>query len=148
MGKEDSPRMHTAEHVLNGVMDAMFHKGRCFSAHINPKKSKCDYHFERNLSAEEVLDIESRVNAILLSNLPVSTSNMDRHEAMIRFNLERLPASAGETLRIVHVGDVDHCPCIGQHASNTSEIGTINIISHDFTEGILRLRFKLNAPSV
>lgn len=36
-------RMHTAEHILNRTMQNMFGCGRCFSAHINPKKSKCDY---------------------------------------------------------------------------------------------------------
>ncbi|MFI3270912.1 MAG: hypothetical protein R3Y11_02260 [Pseudomonadota bacterium] len=147
MGKEDSPQMHTAEHVLNSVMDAMFHKGRCYSAHINPKKSKCDYHFDRALTDDEITTIQSRVNEVLTSNLPVTATQMPRDEAMTRFNLERLPDSAGDSLRIVHVGDVDHCPCIGHHVQNTSEIGTMNIISHDFTDGVLRLRFKLDKPA-
>ncbi|MDO9680850.1 MAG: hypothetical protein Q7262_07525 [Bacteroidales bacterium] len=43
------------------------------------------------------------------------------------------------------VGDYDYCPCIGQHVSNTSEIGAINIISTDFNSesGILRIRYKI-----
>jgi hypothetical protein len=39
--------MPSAEHILNQTMDRMFGCGRCFAAHIERQKSKCDYHFER-----------------------------------------------------------------------------------------------------
>ena len=37
------------------------------------------------------------------------------------------------------------CACIGLHVSNTSEVGTFKIISHDYDEErqTLRIRFKL-----
>lgn len=66
-----------------------------------------------------------------------------QEEAMGRFDLKRLPDDASETVRIVKVGNYDECLCIGQHVTNTSEIGTFKIISHDFKEGIFRMRFKL-----
>jgi len=47
-------RMHTAEHILNQTMVRMFGCGRSFSSHIEKKKSKCDYRFERALSEEEL----------------------------------------------------------------------------------------------
>ena len=40
-------------------------------------------------------------------------------------------------------GDYDECMCIGQHVEYTSEIGTFKIITHDFNDGICRMRFKL-----
>ena len=60
-----------------------------------------------------------------------------------RFDMKRLPEKASETVRIVKVGDYDECLCIGQHVKNTSEIGTFKIISHDYKDGIFRMRFKL-----
>ncbi len=147
MSKDEAPRMHTAEHVLNGVMVARYGCGRCFSAHINPKKSKCDYHFDHQLDDTEVRAVEAEVNRVLSGNLPVTALDMDRTEAASSFDLGRLPDDAGDTLRIVQVGDFDACPCSGVHVANTAEVGAFRIISHDFENGVLRVRFKLDAPA-
>lgn len=135
--------MHTAEHILNQTMVRMFNKGRSFSNHIEKKKSKCDYHFDHQLSIEEISEIELRVNEVIKSNQVVYEDFISREEAARMFNLSRLPDDAGETLRIIKVGDYDACPCSGQHVNNTSEINTFKIISTDFNEGVLRVRFKL-----
>ena len=143
MSKDYNPRMHSAEHILNQTMVRMFNKGRSFSAHIEKKKSKCDYRFERNLSAEEVAELEKRVNQVIAANLPVTESFLSKEEASAKFNLERLPDEAGDSLRIISIGDYDDCPCIGHHVSFTEEIGGFKVISTDFNEGVLRIRFKL-----
>ena len=41
--KEEYPPMHTAEHILNQTMVRMFGCPRSRNAHIERKKSKCDY---------------------------------------------------------------------------------------------------------
>lgn len=45
--------------------------------------------------------------------------------------------------RIVRIGDYDDCLCVGLHVKNTSEIGQFVIVSHDYADGRLRIRFKL-----
>ncbi|MDQ7816215.1 MAG: hypothetical protein RDU14_04265 [Melioribacteraceae bacterium] len=136
--------MHSAEHLLNGTMDQMFKRGRAFSAHIEKKKSKCDYHFDRNLSPEEIKKIEEIVNEKIEFDLPVIESFMSRDEAQKYFNLNRLPDEAGETLRVISIGDYDKCLCSGPHVNSTKEIGGFKIISTDFNNGVLRIRFKIN----
>jgi misacylated tRNA(Ala) deacylase len=81
MAKEYDPRMHSAEHILNQTMVRMFNRGRSFSAHIEKKKSKCDYRFDRNLTPAEVGEIEERVNAVIVANMPVRESFASRSEA-------------------------------------------------------------------
>ena len=71
MKKELDPRMHSAEHILNQTMDRMLGCGRCVSAHIERKKSKCDYRFDRPLSQEEVRRIEEAVNRVIQEDMPV-----------------------------------------------------------------------------
>jgi len=141
--KQYNPQMHSAEHILNQTMVRMFNCGRSFSNHIEKKKSKCDYHFERNLTEAEIDELNERVNETIKGNLPVVEEFITRDKAKEKFNLERLPDSAGETIRIIKIGDYDACPCSGLHVSNTSEIGTFKINSTDFNEGVLRVRFKL-----
>jgi len=143
-GKEYNPAMHTAEHILNSVMDKMYHCGRSFNSHIEDKKSKCDYRARRALTEREVAAVERTVNEIIKLNLPVGEEYVGRREADEKFFTGKLPENAGETIRIITVGSFDACPCIGQHVANTSEIGMFSVTSADFTEGILRIRFKLN----
>jgi alanyl-tRNA synthetase len=143
-GKEYNPAMHTAEHILNSVMDKMYHCGRSFNSHIEDKKSKCDYKARRALTTREVAAVERTVNEIIKLNLPVGEEYVGRREADEKYLTGKLPENAGETIRIITVGSFDACPCIGQHVSNTSEIGMFSVTSADFTDGILRIRFKLN----
>ena len=135
--------MHSAEHILNQTMVRMFNKGRSFSAHIEKKKSKCDYHFDRELTQAELTEIESKVNEIIILNLPVIENFLPREEALKNFSLDKLPDQAGDSIRIIKIGDYDSCPCIGRHVTSTKEIGGFKIISSGFENGVLRIRFKL-----
>ncbi|MBU2510323.1 hypothetical protein KJ966_03260 [bacterium] len=136
-------RMHSAEHLLNSTMVKMFACNRSFSAHINKKKSKCDYHFKRPLTIDEIAEIEKRVNDIIQKNLPVTEALLRREDANQQFNLERLPESVGDEVRIIRIGDYDAIPCIGEHIQSTGEIKGFKITTVDFENGILRIRFKI-----
>jgi Ser-tRNA(Ala) deacylase AlaX len=141
--KEHDPRMRSAEHILNQTMVRMFNCGRAFSAHIEKKKSKCDYHFGRNLTTEEITRIEGKVNEVIKSDLPIREQILTREEAEKMVSLTKLPQNAGESVRIITIGDYDACPCSGVHASSTKEIGEFRIISSDWANGIVRIRFKI-----
>ncbi len=138
------PHMHTAEHLLNQTMVRMFDCGRCVSAHLNRKKSKCDYAFSRDITDEEKAAIEERLNRLIADDLEVREEVLLLGEAGELCDLSRLPDESGETVRIVRIGDYDLCPCIGEHVRSTGELGRFRITTHDWNEGILRLRFKLD----
>jgi misacylated tRNA(Ala) deacylase len=143
MKKTTDPRMHSAEHILNQTMDRMFNCGRCINAHIEKKKSKCDYRFDHELTGQELAEIQARVNQVIADNLPVSASHVSRSEAQRDYNTDKLPESAGETIRIIHIGDYDACPCSGSHVASTAEIPGFKITTAGFDNGVLRIRFKL-----
>ena len=113
------------------------------NAHIERKKSKCDYILEQCPSEEQVAQIEAAVNAVIAQNLDVTIEFMPREQAALIVNLDKLPEDVSETLRIVRIGDYDACACIGAHVSNTSQIGTFKILSHDFNDGTWRVRWKV-----
>jgi Ser-tRNA(Ala) deacylase AlaX len=145
MKKNYDPRMHSAEHILNQTMDRMYRCDRCFNAHIERKKSKCDYYFTKVLTADEIEAVQSCVNRVIQSDLPVSEQFISRSEAKSRFNTEKLPDDVGDRIRIISIGDYDHCPCIGPHVKSTAEIGQFIITSTDFQDGVLRIRYKLES---
>ena len=98
---------------------------------------------EQKPTAEQIQEIENKVNDIISQNLPVSVEYLMREDAEKMFDLSRLPKDVSQTLRIVKIGDYDACPCIGVHVNNTSEIGRFNIVSSDFFDARLRIRFNL-----
>lgn len=135
--------MHTCEHILNQTMVRMFGCGRSVNAHIERKKSKCDYLMAMAPTEAQIKEIVYRVNEVINSKLPVTEEIMKREEAAAIVDLSKLPADSSEMLRIIRVGDYDACACIGQHVSNTAEIGQFEIISHDFENERWRVRFRL-----
>ena len=144
MKKQADPRMHSAEHILNQAMVRLYDCGRCFSAHIERKKSKCDYYFDHELAGDEVEEIQSRVNRVIKSDLPVSETFVLTDEAQGLYDMDKLPGDVDGRVRIVHMGTYDACPCIGDHVASTGEIGAFRITTTSFKDGILRIRYKLS----
>lgn len=134
---------HTAEHLLNATMVKMFGCPRSRNAHVEKKKSKCDYILDAEPVAEQVAEIEAKVNEAISRALDVTVEFMSREQAAEIVDLSKLPEDASETLRIVRIGDYDACACIGAHVMNTREIGTFKIISHSFADGVWRVRWKV-----
>ena len=144
MKKEFDPKMHSAEHILNQTMDRMFGCGRCFTAHIEKKKSKCDYHYHRDINDDEIKEIEKLVNDVINDDLKVTEEYISKQEAKRYYSIDRLPSDTGDKIRIVKIGDYDACPCIGPHINSTKMIGRFRITSKSFENGVLRIRFKLS----
>ena len=141
--KQEYPPMHTAEHILNATMVKVFGCPRSRNAHIEKKKSKCDYILASAPSETQVQAIEDKVNEVIQAHLDVTIEFVDRDHIPAGVDLTKLPENASETLRLVRIGDYDTCACVGTHVTNTSEIAPFKIISHDFNDGVWRVRFKL-----
>ena len=142
--KQEYPPMHTAEHLLNGTMVKMIGCKRSRNAHIERKKSKCDYPLEQPLTPEQLQEIESVINNVIAQDLSVTYEFLPASEAAKAYDLERLPEDASEMLRIVHIGDYDACPCVGAHVERTSQIGHFRISSSRYQDGVQRIVFRLD----
>jgi len=107
--KQEYPPMHTAEHLLNATMVKTFGCPRSRNAHIERKKSKCDYILSSCPTAEQIQSIEDRVNEVISQNLPVTVEFMTHEQAKDIVDLSKLPADASETLRIVRIAPASDC---------------------------------------
>ncbi len=141
--KQEYPPMHTAEHILNRTMVNMFGCKRSIENHIERKKSKCHYLLDSEPSADQIKAVEDKVNEIISQNLDVRMDFVNKNNVPKDVSLDSLPDNASETLRLVYVGDYDVCACVGSHVKNTNEIGEFRISSHSFTDGKLRIVFRL-----
>ena len=141
--KSEYEPAHSCEHLLNATMVKMFGCPRSKNAHIERKKSKCDYLLAAEPDAGQVAEIESLVNKAIAREMDVTVEYMQREDAASIVDLSKLPEDASQTLRIVRIGDYDACACIGAHVNNTREIGEFRIISHSYSDGVWRLRWKV-----
>ena len=135
--KQEYPPMHSAEHLLNGEMARRYGCGRAFSAHIERTKSKLDSHLDHR-------SLEDYVNDIVKADIPVTEEFISQSEAMLRFDMSRLPDNASDTVRVVHIGDYDQCLCAGTHVARTGEIGSFRISSSRWADGVQRIVFRLS----
>lgn len=139
------PPAHTAEHLLNQTMIRLFGCERSFNAHVERKKSKMSFHLKQKPSRQQEKEIERRMNELIDQDLPVTFEVVSRSELPEGISLERLPLDAGNTVRLVRIGDYDVCPCIGRHVRSTAQIGRFEMLgtNWDEHEHSFRVRFKI-----
>jgi len=141
------PAMHTAEHILSAVLRRQHGCRGPLEAHLGDKKSKCDYAVRGPLDAATLRAIEAAVNVEIAADHQVSTRFVTTAEAEARFDLSRVPRGAAR-IRLVRIGELDECPCSGEHVERTSEIGQFVIQSSEMQgEARMRFRFRLLRPS-
>lgn len=146
--KEEFPPAHTAEHLLNQVMIRLFGCERSYNAHIERKKSKMSFYLDHKPTRQEEKEIEREMLRLIDEDLPVTFEFVRRDEIPAGVKLDRLPDDASETLRLVRIGDIDVCPCIGRHVRSTGQIGRFEMLgtNWDEHERSFRVRFKIIAP--
>lgn len=100
---------------------------------------------DREMTAEEIKALEDDINRIIAEDVEVWMEFISQDEARTRFDMNRLPDGASDTVRVVHVGDYDECLCAGNHVARTGEIIGFRISSASYNEGVQRLVFRVDA---
>ena len=151
------PPAHTAEHLLNQLMMRLFGCERACEAHVERKKSKLTYVLGTKPDRKVEREIEREMNSLIEQDMEVSHEVMTRSEledlvysadaesAESRIDISRLPASAGDTVRLVRIGDYDVCPCVGKHVRSTGQIGRFELLGTNWDEHAhtYRIRYKV-----
>ena len=155
--KDEFPPAHTAEHLLNQLMMRMFGCERSSNAHIERKKSKISYILDHKPDRKEEREIERQMNELIEQDLPVTFQFVTRAELEgivmeaepgspdSRIALDRLPADASDTIRLVRIGDYDVCTCIGKHVRSTAQIGRFEMLGTNWDNDRMafRIRYKI-----
>jgi len=141
-------RNHTATHLLHAALRERLgtHVRQAGSA-VRPDKLRFDFTHGQALSAEEVRDVEERVNEWIKASRAVRWMNMNREEA------EKLGAMAlfgekyGEWVRVVEVDGVSRELCGGTHVANTAEVGIFKITSEGSSAANVRRVEAITGPA-
>ncbi|HEY5052953.1 MAG TPA: DHHA1 domain-containing protein, partial [Solirubrobacterales bacterium] len=141
-------RNHTATHLLHAALREQLgaHVRQAGSA-VRPDKLRFDFTHGQGLSAEELREVEDRVNEWVKASRPVRWIEMNRAEA------EKLGAMAlfgekyGEWVRVVEVDEVSRELCGGTHVANTAEVGIFKITSEGSSAANVRRIEALSGPA-
>ncbi len=134
-------RMHTAQHIVSGVVYDEYH-ARTVGNQLYHDKARVDFHPVR-FDESDLRKIEEMANTIIAKKIDVAVYNVMRSDLEQRVNEERcnldlIPKSVNN-LRVIEVPSFDICPCAGTHVRSTGELGNVKIISKD-NKGKQRVR--------
>lgn len=123
-------RMHTAQHIVSGVVFDRF-GARTVGNQLYHDKARVDFH-PIKFSPEQLAAIEQEANEIISRNLEVQItqelrSDLEKRVNEERCNLDLIPKSVSN-LRVIEVAGFDVCPCAGTHVRNTNELGKVHIL--------------------
>ena len=146
-------RMHTAQHLMSGLVYEMFDGARTVGNQIHSNRSRID--FNPIVFDETMLNaLVERANEIIAQNLLVTDTIMTREQVNEimppeRTNMDLLPSSVRE-LRVVKIDDgFDLCPCAGTHVQQLGEIGNVNFLGKKSKgKGTQRFSYDLHQPHI
>ncbi|HEX9977753.1 MAG TPA: alanyl-tRNA editing protein [Acidimicrobiia bacterium] len=140
-------RTHTALHVLSAVIWRDF-DAKVTGGNMEPGVARMDFELD-SISVEFGKDVESRLNAALAGNHPVTVRFVPRAEALadpdlIRTKVSLIPETV-DPIRVIEIGSVDKQADGGTHVANTSEVGPVRVVKTESKgKGNKRMRIELD----
>ncbi len=134
-------RHHTAVHLLNYVLKDVVNKTiKQAGSYVSYDRLRFDFNHFEALKAEELVEIERRVNVLILENELVETSEMPLREVHGTDIVAVFDEKYGETVRVLNVGGYSKELCGGTHVKRTGDIGLFRIVSESsVAAGIRRI---------
>ena len=123
-------RAHSATHLLHAALREVLgdHVHQAGSL-VEPDVLRFDFTHYTAITAEELKQIEDRVNESVLAGLDVHTDVMGVEEAKKSGATALFGEKYGSSVRVVSMGDFSRELCGGTHLSNTAKVGAFHIVS-------------------
>jgi alanyl-tRNA synthetase len=141
---------HTATHLLHAALrERLGDHVRQAGSYVGPDKLRFDFSHSAALSAEELRDVEDRVNAWILANDPVRPITTTLQEAKRLGAMALFGEKYGDVVRMVQIGEGEYSRelCGGTHVGATAEIGLLHIQSETSSAANVRRIEALTGPA-
>jgi len=124
---------HTATHLLHAVLrDIIGEHVKQAGSLVSPDRLRFDFSHFTQVDWEKLMEIEQKVNNLIQKNMPVTTTEMSREEAMKTGAMAIFEERYGDVVRVVKIGDgVSMELCGGTHVRHTGDIAFFKIVSEE-----------------
>ncbi|WP_107855672.1 alanine--tRNA ligase [Neisseria weaveri] len=128
--RDANMRNHSATHLMHKALrDVLGTHVEQKGSLVTAQSTRFDISHPQPVTAEEIAEVELRVNAAILANVAVDADIMSMEDAQKAGAMMLFGEKYGDEVRVLKMGDFSTELCGGTHVKRTGDIGLFKIIS-------------------
>ncbi len=142
-------RAHTATHMVHkAIREALGETATQAGSENAPGRFRFDFNSGQAVAPTVLSDVEAKVNAMLLEDLPVRAEVMTQQQAVESGAMALFGEKYGNEVRVVSVGDWTSELCGGTHAQRSGQLGVVKLLGESsIGSGIRRVEALVGADA-
>ena len=130
-------QQHSGEHIFSGIVHSRFGYNNV-GFHLSDRDVTMD--FDGVLTAEDIEDVEWKVNEVIAKNIPIEVTYPSKQELVLMDYRSKIEIEG--QVRIVTIPGIDVCACCAPHVKQTGEIGILKVVSSQNYKGGVRISIR------
>ncbi|MCG7657565.1 alanine--tRNA ligase [Wielerella bovis] len=128
--RESIMRNHSVTHLMHQALrDVLGEHVEQKGSLQNADLTRFDISHNQAITAEQIAEVERRVNAAIMANVPVKVETMSMEDAQKTGAMMLFGEKYGDFVRVITMGEFSTELCGGTHVGRTGDIGLFKIIS-------------------